>query len=56
MANWIRVNDRPRSEQFRCPKCGEKCTCKNYEVHNYTLLNVCNYVYCPYCGAEILDK
>ena len=56
MKHWIRVNDRSKSEIFRCPECGQTCFCRHYEVKDCKLYNVCNYIFCPFCGKQILEK
>lgn len=45
MGYWEKIPDRPKSQKFRCSKCGKTCTCVKYEGHR----TVCDYKYCPYC-------
>ena len=45
MGYWEKIPDRPKSQKFRCSKCGRTCTCIKYEGNR----TVCDYKYCPYC-------
>lgn len=49
MDKWIRVDNRPKTQKFRCPHCGKICHCRT----NGNVATKCDYKYCPYCGKEV---
>ena len=48
---WIKARPATKkSQKFICPICTSEvyCVCNNGKE------NVCNYIFCPYCGEKIL--
>lgn len=55
MSAWKRVNERPRNETFKCPKCDGKVHYLDRvsQIKDPKSWNECRYIYCPWCGEKI---
>jgi uncharacterized Zn finger protein len=53
---WQKVDNRPKSEKFRCMLCGGIVWCRHFKEPKRKSITVCNYRYCPYCKADMFPK
>lgn len=42
-----------KSQKFQCKNCNMIFVCIKYDRIAGSLVNICDYNYCPYCGIEL---